>query len=132
MTDGGMSVLDASTGSLRWTAATEPLVSVAGLVYGLTDGRLLVLRANSGTLLKWYRDIESVHFSKEGQIFAVTSIGDLIVLQANTGAILWRWPAPSPILTLTPAGTLVYVSTRSDGIVALRVRNGSVFWHIAV
>jgi outer membrane protein assembly factor BamB len=124
--DGGMSAFDISTGSWRWSAESEPLVSSAGLVYCLTiDGRMAVLRADTGKQLRVYQQITSVQES-EGKIFTVTK-GDLVVLQAATGNILWRWHAPTPILTFTPTGTLVYISTRT-GMTALSAGNGSMRW----
>ncbi len=129
--DGEMSALDATTGVVRWHAPAAPLAIAGELVYGLAqDDRMVMLRAGTGTLLRSYQEIDSAQLSN-GKIFAVTATGDLIALQADTGAILWHWRPPSPVLALGP-GALLYVSTRSNGIIALRASDGSVFWNIAV
>jgi outer membrane protein assembly factor BamB len=126
---GGMSVLDATTGDQRWAAEAEPFIIASGLVYSLTnDGRMDVLRARDGKLLKWYQGIESVLPTEvDGVIFAVSS-GGLIALQASSGLLLWHWQAPSPVLAVYPAGPLVFVSVRSSSGVMLRVRDGSLSW----
>lgn len=133
-TDGGMSVLDADTGSERWTSGGEPLAMTGELVYSLTsDGRMSVRRTSNGVLLRLYEDIESVFPSEPGgAIFAVTARGELVALRAQSGTVLWQWSSPSPIVALSPARSLVYVSTSSDRVLALRVSNGSTYWNSGV
>ena len=91
---------------------------------------MVLLRTGTGTLLRSYQEIDSAQFSN-GKIFVITATGDIIALQADTGAILWHWRSPSPVLALGP-GALVYVSTRSNGIIALRASDGEVVWNIGV
>jgi outer membrane protein assembly factor BamB len=127
--DGEMSALDATSGALRWHAPAAPLIIAGELVYGLAqDERIVTLHAGTGTLLRSYQEIDSFQFSN-GKIFALTATGDIIALQADTGAILWHWRPPSPVLALG-SGTLVYVSTRNNGIIALRESSGEVAWNV--
>lgn len=131
-TDGGLFVLDAGTGLVRWTAqAAEPLLVSRGLVYDLaSNGRMAVRSVGSGVMLREYQDITSVlPVEDTGEMFAVSASG-LLAFQTQTGVVRWRWSPPSPIVALSPAGSLVYVSTYSNGVLALRASDGSLLWKV--
>jgi outer membrane protein assembly factor BamB len=66
-----------------------------------------------------------------GQVFVATGYGELVALQAATGAVVWRQRLESPVAG-APAydnGT-VYVATRDGAGWAVDARNGKVQWTV--
>jgi outer membrane protein assembly factor BamB len=131
MANGSMVTLDTATGAVLWHEGAQLLLATSKLVFGLAEnGRMLVLRASDGKLLRWYANIDAVVSPEvSGEILALTGGGDLLALRADTAAILWHWQPSAPILAVHPTGSL-YVSMRGGGIVELRASNGQVLWDV--
>lgn len=66
-----------------------------------------------------------------GMVFVATGYGELVALQAASGAVVWRQRLASPV-SGAPAydGGTVYVSTRDGAGWAVDARNGKVQWTV--
>ncbi len=66
-----------------------------------------------------------------GMVFVATGYGELVALQAGTGAVVWRQRLASPVAG-APAydGGTVYVATRDGAGWAVDARTGKVQWTI--
>ncbi|WP_354002029.1 PQQ-like beta-propeller repeat protein [Pseudotabrizicola alkalilacus] len=66
-----------------------------------------------------------------GMVFVATGYGELVALQASTGAVIWRQRLASPV-SGAPAydGGTVYVATRDGAGWAVDARNGKVQWTV--
>ncbi|RMH49662.1 MAG: quinoprotein [Alphaproteobacteria bacterium] len=65
-----------------------------------------------------------------GRLFATTGFGDLVALEAATGAEIWRQRLDAPATSPAVAGNIVYAVSRDGHGWALRVRDGRVLWEI--
>ena len=61
-------------------------------------------------------------------ILYTSSNGFLYALNAQTGAILWRYPMTTPLQPLISNGIL-YVASFQAGIYTLNPKNGTLLWH---
>jgi outer membrane protein assembly factor BamB len=90
----------------------------------------------------WTADLKA-EFDRDGEVsggglavqgnrvFATTGFGELIALDAGTGAIVWRQRLDSP-LTGAPAvdGGAVYVVGRDGSAAAVSVEGGKILWQV--
>ena len=71
---------------------------------------------------------------RSGRVFAQTIDGELIALDADSGAQLWSYSSQVPLLTLRGTSTplaardVVYAGFASGKVVALRASNGEPIW----
>ncbi len=156
--DGVLTALNASDGSIRWkednAVAGISLAAVAveqNVVYQLTvDGRLLALNASDGTL-RWCDAEGQALLSSigHGQLYLAVDqdavylggsnndLNALVALNVSDGKQLWQEQAADDLLTLVAADGQVYVSSEevssagavSDTLTALNATTGKAVWH---
>jgi len=65
------------------------------------------------------------------RLFAASGFGELVALDAGTGAVVWRQRLDSPV-TGAPAvdGNAVYVMSRDGSAMAVAVADGKVLWQV--
>ena len=104
-TEGVVHAFDANTGGARWTHAIE----VA-------------------------KDLRPANFGggasyADGRVYATSGAGDVIALDASTGAEVWRVKPGGPLRGApTIAFNTVYVMTQDNQIFALSTTDGSLLW----
>ncbi|WP_157246685.1 PQQ-binding-like beta-propeller repeat protein [Nonomuraea typhae] len=133
-------VLDAASGTLRWSRGmggfvTAGPIPAGGTVYAATlPGRVHALSGSSGRT-RWSREIAQASglAAGRGTVYAWTADGRVIALDEAAGRTRWKAETGDPIQGLTPhvAGELVYV-TGSAGVVALDARSGTRRWRFPV
>ncbi len=143
--------LDRATGALRWqvdlpTASTAEPAAGGGVgvlpvvvVVGIADWRALD-PATGATL--WSADIglfgtssPVVYASGAKSMAAVATNGEVISVDAHTGALAWRAPADQSELYQVPViaadGTELLVPDHWGRLVAFDPRSGRRFWEVA-
>jgi outer membrane protein assembly factor BamB len=150
--DGKITGLDTRTGARRWTQdSSMPLLSIRGtagpllaegVAYAaLASGRILALRADSGTVLWEGRvatpqgqsdieravDIEGRPLLIGSEIYAVTFQGKVAALQAANGRPVWSRDASSFNALGTGFGN-VYVSGTDGTVAAYETSGGALRW----
>lgn len=65
-----------------------------------------------------------------GTVFATTGYGELVALDADSGAVLWRQRLGAGITTPTVAGEVVYVVSRDSQAWAIEADTGRIRWQI--
>jgi outer membrane protein assembly factor BamB len=104
-TDGLIHAFDAATGGQRWTHLIELEKNLRNSAFG------------GGAS---YAD---------GKVYATIGAGDVVALDANTGAELWRVKPAGPLRGApTIAFNTVYVMTQDNQIHALNAADGSLLW----
>ena len=129
------------TGSSRKNRlSAAPVVAQGRIVTMDSRARIVATGTNGATL--WQTDL-TPQFDRGGDVsgggvalgggsvFVATGYGELVALQANTGAVIWRQRLASPV-SGAPAfdGGTVYVSTRDGAGWAVDARNGKVQWTV--
>jgi outer membrane protein assembly factor BamB len=141
-----------ATPKLAWAAnigsgsSRKNRISAAPVV---ADGRIFTIDATTGVTATstggatlWSTDL-AADFDKGGgqsagglatdgaRVFATTEYGELVALDAATGAILWRQRVDSP-MSGAPAtdGKAVYVSGRDGSAWAVDAATGKVIWQV--
>lgn len=66
----------------------------------------------------------------DGRVFATTGFGDLVALDAATGAEIWRQRLDAPATSPAVGGAIVYAVSRDGHGWAIRARDGRVLWEI--
>lgn len=67
-----------------------------------------------------------------GKVFATTGFGELVALDAVSGAVLWRQALPAAVGGApTVSGDLVYVVARDSSAYAIRTSDGKIQWQLA-
>lgn len=67
-----------------------------------------------------------------GKVFVTTGFGELVALDAASGAVLWRQDLPSAVGGApTVSGDLVYVVARDSSAYAIRTSDGKIQWQLA-
>jgi outer membrane protein assembly factor BamB len=141
-----------STPQLAWTAkigagsnrknriAAAPVVA-DGRIFTIDAGTGVTATGTNGATL-WSTDL-TASFDKGGgqssgglatsgnRVFATTGYGELVALDAASGAVIWRQRVDAPI-SGAPAtdGTAVYVSGRDGSAWAVDAADGKVLWQV--
>jgi len=104
-TEGTVRAFDAATGASRWTHTIEVVKDLQP--------------ANFGGGASFF----------DGRVYATSGAGDVIALDANTGAEVWRVKPGGPLRGApTIAFNTVYVMTQDNQIYALSNTDGSLLW----
>lgn len=127
--------------SRRYRIYADPVVS-GGRVYAM-DSRATVTAVSLGGGRLWSRDITPPADRTSdasggglavsgGRVYATTGFGELVVLDAASGAIVWRQDLRAAALGApTVAGNAVYVVSRDSRGWAIDIRNGRVLWEVS-
>ena len=151
-TGGGTVVaVDSTTQAARWTADVgAPVyssVAIGGgiVVAGTNEGAIVALGLLDGTV-RWKTDVGDAGrvgtpTIEGGRIFASTGLDadgqpshHIVVLDAGSGKILWRYASPRGAAVYTPAvaGGQAFVTSEDGTVVALDVATGTVTWTTSV
>jgi outer membrane protein assembly factor BamB len=120
--------------------SAAPVVS-AGRVFTIDGGVTVAATSTAGAPL-WSTNL-SANFDRGGgqsggglavagdRLFATTGFGELVALDAASGAVLWRQELDSTVGG-APAtdGTAVYVSGRDGSAWAVSAKDGKVIWRV--
>ena len=126
--------------SKRNRISASPVVS-GGRVFAMDAGTRLTAVSTAGATL-WTADLKA-EFDRDGEVsggglavqgnrvFATTGFGELIALDAGSGAVVWRQRLDAP-LTGAPAvdGRAVYVVGRDGSAAAVSVDGGKILWQV--
>ncbi len=126
--------------SKRNRISASPVVS-DGRVFVMDAGTKVTAVSTAGATL-WTADLKA-EFDRDGEVsggglavqggrvFATTGFGELIALDAGSGAIVWRQRLDAP-LTGAPAveGNAVYVVGRDGSAAAVSVDGGKILWQV--
>ena len=126
--------------SKRQRVAASPVVS-GGRVFAMDSGARLTAVSTSGAA-QWSVDLTADFdrggdvsggglATQGGRVFATTGFGELVALDAATGAVAWRQRLDAP-LTGAPAvdGNAVYAVGRDGSAAALAVDTGRILWQV--
>lgn len=129
-----------SGSSRRNRIAAAPVVA-DGRVFTIDSGTTVTATSTGGATL-WSVDLTAAFDRGGGQsagglataggrVFATTGYGELVALDAASGAVVWRQRVDAPI-SGAPAsdGTAVYVSGRDGSAWAVDARDGKVIWQV--
>ncbi len=128
-------------GSSRKNRIAAAPVVADGRIFTIDAGTGVSATATSGATL-WSTDLTAAFDKGGGQssgglatgggrVFATTGYGELVALDAASGAILWRQRVDAPI-SGAPAtdGQAVYVSGRDGSAWAVDAADGKVIWQV--
>lgn len=129
-------------GDSRQARITASPVVAGGVIYTLDSRARVTATATNGTPV-WAVDVTPVTDGASdasgggisvaaGRVFVATGFGELTVLDAGTGGVLWTQDlnapgGPAP----TVAGDIVYVVSRDGRALALDVATGLVRWQLS-
>lgn len=130
------------TGNSRRNRATAAPVVAGGRVFAM-DARAQVSALSTGGGLLWTTDL-SAEFDKNaselsggglatsgGQVFVTTAYGELVALDAATGAVQWRQRFDAPVIGApTVEGGTVYAVARDGSALAVDASNGKMRWNV--
>ena len=157
---GNIYALDADTGTQLWTFKTDQWVKstvavVNGKLYtGTDDGNIYCLNAATGAKI-WEiyaggvvknptgartvvgaDNTRSSPIILEGRVYVGALDGNLYCLDANTGAVIWKFQTGGPIMaTPTIVDNEIYIPASTpipDGTVYKLDLNGNVIWQKAI
>ncbi len=120
--------------------AAAPVVA-GGRVFAMDAGTMVTALSTGGAAL-WQADL-TPGFDRGGgvsggglaaagdRVYATTTYGEVVAMDAATGAMLWRQRVDAPAVG-APAvdGGVVYVSARDGGGWAIDADNGKVIWQV--
>jgi outer membrane protein assembly factor BamB len=120
--------------------SAAPVVS-GGRVFTKDAGTTVTATSTSGARL-WSVDV-AAGFDRGGAqsggglavsgdlLFVTTNFGEVVALNANSGAELWRQRVDAPIMGAPASdGAAVYVSARDGGAWAINAADGKVLWQV--
>ena len=125
----------------RYRITADPVVA-GGRVFTL-DSRAQVIATALNGATAWRRDLTPAAESGDsasgggiayegGRVFVTTGYGELVALDAGTGAVLWRQRVDAPIGGApTVQNGVVYVVGRDATGWAVRAADGRVLWTVA-
>ncbi|MBW4331411.1 PQQ-like beta-propeller repeat protein [Stakelama sp. CBK3Z-3] len=106
-TDGKVHSLDAATGAERWTKSTAT-------------------EAQQGSRVLFGGGVSY----QDGQLYATNGMGDVVAMNAEDGAIVWRQKPGGPLRGApTIANGNVYVISQDNQLFALSQQTGEVSWN---
>lgn len=129
------------SGSSRKNRIGAAPVVADGRIFTIDAGTAVTATSTSGGTL-WSADL-TASFDKGGgqsagglataggRVFATTGYGELVALDAASGAVIWRQRVDAPI-SGAPAtdGEAVYVSGRDGSAWAISAADGKVIWQV--
>ena len=128
-------------GSSRKNRIAAAPVVADGRIFTIDAGTGVTATSTSGATL-WSTDLTAAFDKGGGQsagglataggkVFATTGYGELVALDATSGAVLWRQRVDAPI-SGAPAtdGSAVYVSGRDGSAWAVDAADGKVIWQV--
>lgn len=147
---GGNSVLHAlevATGKMKWVytrrdtaslsirGASRPLIRGENLYVSFSDGALVNLNKNSGSVIwetilnrqRRFRDIDSAPITDGNKIFLSGYDDAFYAVDRATGKLLWRVEDGGYDEALLEDGT-IYYSTTNGKVLALKAETGKVLW----
>ncbi len=127
--------------SKRNVLIAAPVVAEGSVFTVDAEGLISAFDLETGDEL-WERDIEPENEEAENasisggglafdsnRLFITTGFGEIIVLNAQDGEILWRQNLKAPIrIAPTVCDELVIAQTLDNGIYALKTEDGSLLW----
>ncbi len=146
-TDDTVYAFDAGTGKWLWhyprrsalsshiLGASSPLVDGADVIVGLSDGFLVALSVNDGSL-KWERkihtgtkfiDVDAHPILSEGLIYEPSYDGALYALKRQGGQVVWRFDAGGSKQVIVE-DQKIYLPSTDGNIYALQKSNAKVLW----
>lgn len=128
-------------GNSRKNRISAAPVVAGGRVFAMDAGMTVTALSTGGGLL-WQSNL-TADFDKGGgvsggglasngaQVFASTAYGEVVAMDAKSGAVVWRQRIDAPAIG-APAieGNRVYVSGRDGSAWALDTANGKVVWQV--
>lgn len=147
--------LNASNGSVLWHYNINDYISnlmvANGIVYAGTAAtgnsiRLYALRASTGSLLWSYEasaETPGLLTASDGMVFYAEILGigsgnfneHITALHSSDGSVAWRLPISEAdgFARGTPvvSNGVIYISTNSGSVFAVRINDGTVLWHVA-
>ena len=129
-------------GSSRKNRISASPVVADGRVITMDSASLVVATGTNGAS-QWRTDLTAPfdrggHVSGGGmaiggaQVYVATGYGELVALNASSGAVVWRQRLDSPVSGAPSVeGDTVYVSTRDGAGYAVDTANGKVRWTVA-
>jgi len=129
-------------GNDRRHRITADPVAADGRIFTL-DSRSTVSATSTAGAPLWSRDLTPPSDNSDdasggglavvnGTLFVTTGFGDLVALNAASGAVIWQQRLDAPATGApTVKGGLVYVATRDGRGWAIRTDNGRVRWQVA-
>jgi outer membrane protein assembly factor BamB len=127
--------------SRRYRIYAEPVVA-GGRVFAMDSrARLTAVGLNGQT--QWARDLTPARDRSSdasggglaalgGRVYATTGFGELVVLDAATGAEVWRQDLQAASLGApTVLGDVVYAVSRDSRGWAIDARNGRILWEVS-
>ncbi len=129
-----------SGNSRKNRVAAAPVVA-GGRVFAMDAGTMVTALSTGGAPL-WQTDL-TASFDRGGgvsggglaasgdRIFATTAYGEVVAMDAASGAVVWRQRVDAPVVG-APAvdGDRVYVSGRDGSAWAIDAGNGKVVWQV--
>lgn len=134
---GGLTALDAATGTPRWHlpielgCRTRPVPLADGVVLGAHDGHVRHLAPDGA--VRWQTEVGSPVLGAaallDDRVLVPLTDGTVIGLDAHTGAECWRLHTGGPLhrAELASDGTLAFVGSSAGALLALD-RDGSLAW----
>ena len=126
--------------SPRARLAASPVISDGRLYVVDTEARVSAFDATSGAQI-WSTAIEVDDDGRpsrygggvsaaDNMVFATSGVGDVVALQADTGALLWKKRPAGPLRgSPTLSNGNAYVMTQDNQIYALRQTDGEAQWN---
>ena len=141
--DGSLSCLDASSGTMRWRNLSkgpidsEPLVVDEMVYVGSTDGTVSAYRTRDGAAIWSYRvpgSVEGQLVRSGDRLLVVTDTNTLTCLNAQTGVFVWTYRRDVPtdrfqvkgVSSPTVVGDRVYVGFSDGFLVMVSLHDGSL------
>jgi outer membrane protein assembly factor BamB len=128
-------------GSSRKNRIAAAPVVAGGRIFTMDAGTTVAATSTGGAVL-WSADLTAEFDAGGGlsggglaasgnQIFATTAYGEVVALDAASGAVTWRQRVDAPV-TGAPAtdGEAVYVSGRDGSAWAISAASGKVIWQV--
>jgi eukaryotic-like serine/threonine-protein kinase len=140
--DGSVYNLDAVTGNLRWTYATDgaiqgaPAIADSCVFVGTLSGTVYALRLDSGKLL-WSHAAGGAVYAPPmvhaGLCIFGTTAGTIVALSSRTGTSVWTCDVNAPVNTaVLSVKNLLYAGTLDRELFAIDPVAGSVVWRDTV